>query len=87
MSNKFFKLTAIQLKGVLMTNQFNGGTKKQKTGKLIFVTAMFALMALLFILYCSLFTYAYITIGLTANLVHAPDYGCFQCFYYHDNHF
>ena len=65
MSNKFFKLTAIQLKGVLMTNQFNSGTKKQKTGKLIFVTAMFALMALLFILYCSLFTYAYITIGLT----------------------
>lgn len=65
MKNKFLRLTAIQLKGVLMTNQFGGGTKGQKQRKLALVTAMFVFIALLFIFYCALITYSYIAIGLT----------------------
>ena len=69
MRNKFLSLTAVQLKGVLMTNQFTGGSKKQKKGKIAAVAAMFVLVAFIFIFYCALLTYSYISMGLTEAIM------------------
>lgn len=69
MTNKFFSLTAVQLKGVLMTGQFAGNSKKQKNRKMAIIAMMFALIAFLFIFYCGFLTYAYIRAGLEQSVM------------------
>lgn len=69
MTNKFFHLTAVQLKGVLMSGQFTGNSKKQKNRKMAVLALMFALIAFLFIFYCGLLTFAYIEAGLEQSVM------------------
>lgn len=65
MRRRFLSLTAVQLKGVLMTTFSADGSKKQKKMKIAAIAAMFALVAFIFIFYCALLTYSYIAMGLT----------------------
>ena len=64
MNSKFLSLTSVTLKGVWMSGQFSGTNKRQKNGKMALIMGMMALIGIIFIFYCGLFTFIYIQAGL-----------------------
>lgn len=69
MNNKFLSLTSVTLKGVWMSGQFSGANKRQKGGKMALLMAMMALIGIIFIFYCGLFTFIYIQAGLAPSVM------------------